>query len=207
MTRAYIFLNGVGEKEEFYKKLDFKNSSVYCADGGYRQCLKAGAIPKEVWGDFDSVSDSEFKDLEDSDIILRKFSKEKDSTDGELLIEYVSSKNYDEIYVLCGLGGRLDHELTNINLLFKYKNINIKTEKELLFSVDRKYTFINKKNKIISFVPFSDEVRNMNLKGFKYPLNDYLLKRGDSRCMSNIVCSDEATVDFNTGRLLCILND
>lgn len=204
--KAYIFLNGQMDlTSKMYRELS-KDGHIYCADGGTEHCLKLGLVPREVWGDFDSLSSEKVKELEESGVKLKKFSSEKDFTDGELLLEYVHSKGYNYIYILGGLGGRLDHELTNINLISKYKNVYILSEKELVFFVQKKYTFINNVGKTISFIPFSNSVEDLNLRGFKYPLNNYKLLRGDSRCLSNIILEERAEVELKSGMLLCVIN-
>jgi len=45
-----------------------------------------------------------------------KFNVEKDYTDSELVLNEIEKK-YDKIYAIAALGGSIDHELTNINLL------------------------------------------------------------------------------------------
>lgn len=56
MTNAFIFLNGDYSKSiNIYKDLNIDENHIYCADGGAKQVLKLGYIPREVWGDFDSL--------------------------------------------------------------------------------------------------------------------------------------------------------
>jgi preprotein translocase subunit SecY len=54
-----------------------------------------------------------------------------------------------------GLGGRIDHLLTNLNLIFKFKNLMFVTEKERIFSIEKKAELTGLRGKTISFVPFS----------------------------------------------------
>lgn len=206
--RAYIFLNGeMNIKNKFYEDiLKNEDGDIYCADGGAKYCLELNKIPKEIWGDFDSIEEEKLQEFEEKGSILKKFPSHKDFTDGELIIEYVHKKKYQEIFILGGLGGRLDHQLTNINLLSKYENIYILTEKELVFFVGKKYTINNRKNHIVSFIPMSDKVTGLTLKGFEYPLDKYVLKRGDSRCISNILIQDQGQISYETGELICIIN-
>ena len=207
MKIAYIFLNGelLGD-EEFYKNYISKNKGdIYSADGGANLLKKLEIFPLEIWGDFDSVDLDILNEYKKNNVIIKKFPKDKDYTDGELIIQYVSSKGYDEIVIIGGLGGRKDHELSNINLLFLYKNIIFLTQNEKLFRVENKEILKGIKGKTISFVPFSDRVEKLSLKGFKYPLKDYKLSRGESICMSNIVISDICEIEFLSGKLIGII--
>lgn len=207
MTKAFIFLNGdFPNCKDFYNTLNINTEHLFCADGGAKKALELNYIPKEVWGDFDSLDQTSLDLLKSNNVIIKKFNKDKDFTDGELLISYVTSLNYDEIYVIGGLGGRIDHMLTNINLIFKYNNIIFIDRFEILFLVKPKFTLKNNLNKRISFIPFSDTIENLTLEGFFYPLKNHTLKRGDSTCLSNIITSEEAFISFSSGKLLGALS-
>lgn len=207
MKRAYIFFNGelLGSKDYYLELLKRDSGDIYCADGGANLLEELGILPMEIWGDFDSVSPEILDRYSESGVIIKKFPKDKDFTDGELILKYITEKAYDEIVVIGGLGGRKDHELTNLNLMFKFKNLTFITEREEIFAIDRKREFIGEKGKTISFVPFSERVEGVTLKGFKYPLNNYTLYQGDTICMSNIAIEDRATINFKMGKLLGII--
>lgn len=207
MKRAYIFFNGelLGSKDYYLELLKRDSGDIYCADGGANLLEELGILPMEIWGDFDSVSPGILDRYSESGVIIKKFPKDKDFTDGELILKYITEKAYDEIVVIGGLGGRKDHELTNLNLMFKFKNLTFITEREEIFAIDRKREFIGEKGKTISFVPFSERVEGVTLKGFKYPLNNYTLYQGDTICMSNIAIEDRATINFKMGKLLGII--
>lgn len=205
MIKAYIFLNGeLPIEKSFYENL--KGSDIFCADGGAKNFVKYRIKPKEVWGDFDSLDKDEIEWLSNNEVLLKKFNSDKDFTDGELLIEYVTKLGYDKVYIYGGWGGRIDHTLTNINLVFKYDNIIFKGEKEELFKVQPNDRFYNLEGKTVSFIPMSDRVEGLTLIGFQYLLKDFLLKRGASLCMSNVIVENRATINFRKGELLAIIN-
>lgn len=207
MTKAFIFLNGdFPTCKEFYTNLNIDVKHLFCADGGAKKALELNYIPREVWGDFDSLDESSINFLKTNDVIINKFSKDKDFTDGELLISYVTSLNYDEIYIIGGFGGRIDHTLTNINLIFKYNNIVFIDKLEKLFLVTPNFILKNSVNKRISFIPFSNSVEELTLEGFLYPLKNHTLKRGDSTCLSNIITANEASISFSSGKLLGVIS-
>lgn len=206
MSRAIVFFNGeLSEEEKFYKEFIKKDDDIYCADGGAMHTYRLSKIPIEIMGDMDSVSKDVLRYYKNNGTIIKKFSRDKDFTDGELILEYLNSKNYDEVIVFAAMGGRTDHTLTNLNLIFKYKKIRFISEKEEIFAIDRHFKFENKRGNEVSFIPFSDEVSELTLKGFKFPLNRYNLKRGSSICMSNLIVENIAEVNFENGTLLCIV--
>ncbi|MGL4567404.1 MAG: thiamine diphosphokinase [Fusobacteriaceae bacterium] len=206
---AYLFLNGEleGDKIFFKNYISEKPGEIYCADGGYRHCKKLNLIPKEIWGDMDSIDLSELQKAEDRGIQLKKFQKDKNYTDGELLIRYVYSLGYRDIYIIGGLGGDRAHELTNLNLITKYSNLIFLTAEETIFSVRKDCRIEGMKNYKISFIPMSEEIENLNLTGFTYPLENYNLQRWESICMSNIIDSDICKISFDSGVLLGILKN
>lgn len=207
MKIAYVFFNGQleGSKEFYTKLINEKKGDIYCADGGANHLEFLNILPLEIWGDLDSVTKEIIEKYRINKVRIKKFPKDKDYTDGELILQHISKLNYDEIIVIGGLGGRIDHLLTNLNLIFKFKNLKFVTEKEKIFSIEKKAELIELKGKTISFVPFSEKVEGLTLEGFKYPLNKYILYQGDSICMSNIAIEDICKVTFDTGKLMGIV--
>lgn len=207
MRRAYVFFNEelLGSKEFYLTLLEGEEGDIYCADGGANLLEKLGIFPREIWGDLDSVSEEILQKYEEVGVGIKRFPKEKDFTDGELVLQYVTEKEYDKIVIIGGLGGRKDHELTNLNLIFKFKNLSFITEQEEIFEIEKDKVILFQKGKTISFVPFSEKVEGLTLKGVKYPLDKYTLHRGDSICMSNIIEEDRCEISFEKGKLLGIL--
>ena len=207
MKTAYVFFNGQleGSREFYIKLIDEKKGDIYCADGGANHLEALGIFPLEIWGDLDSVTKEIIEKYRNNNVRIKKFPKDKDYTDGELILQHISKLNYDDIIITGGLGGRIDHLLTNLNLIFKFKNLKFVTEKERIFSIEKKAELTGLRGKTISFVPFSEKVEGLTLEGFKYPLNKYILHQGDSICMSNIAVDDICKVTFDTGKLMGII--
>lgn len=205
---AYVFLNGVMDsKNLFYKEILKGKKNIFCADGGLKYALEIGAVPLEIWGDLDSVDKSLVEKAEKMGSRVIEFDSRKDFTDGELILSEMEKRGFEKIIVLGGLGGRTDHLLTNLNLLFKFKNVVFLSEKEKIFRVENKMTIENEEGKTISFIPMSDTVEEITLTGFEYPLNKYTVKRGESICTSNIVRENCAVIEFKEGKLLGIIEN
>lgn len=205
---AYVFLNGVMDsKNLFYKEILKGKKNIFCADGGLKYALEIGAVPLEIWGDLDSVDKSLVEKAEKMGSRVIEFDSRKDFTDGELILSEMEKRGFEKIVVLGGLGGRTDHLLTNLNLLFKFKNVVFLSEKEKIFRVENKMTIENEEGKTISFIPMSDTVEEITLTGFEYPLNKYTVKRGESICTSNIVRENGAVIEFKEGKLLGIIEN
>lgn len=207
MKIAYVFFNGelLGSKKYYLDLLKNEPGDFYCADGGANIMEELGLYPKEIWGDLDSVSPTILEKYKDEGVIIKKFPRDKDYTDGELILRYLAEHDYDKIVVIGGLGGRRDHELSNINLLFMFKNLYLITEEEKMFCIEKYIELDNIKGKTVSFIPFSERVTKLTLKGFKFPLNEYTLVQGSSICMSNVAVEDHCTVSFDEGKLIGII--
>ena len=206
MKIAYLFFNGQlkGSKKFYSNLIEKQEGDIYCADGGANIVYQLNLIPKEIYGDLDSIKD-EVKDFyAKKNVKFIKFNVEKDYTDSELVLNEIEKK-YDKIYAIAALGGSIDHELTNINLLNRYSNLIFVSQKEKMFKIEKSYNFSNMKNKKVSFIIFSDKVKDLTLKGFKYDVENLDLTKGETRCVSNIIEKTEARLTLKNGALLCVV--
>ena len=85
---------------------------IIAADSGYSNARTLGVTPHILLGDFDSLGTIP-EDI--SEII--SVPAEKDFTDTQMAIDTALSKGADEIIIIGGLGGRLDHTLSNLSIL------------------------------------------------------------------------------------------
>lgn len=205
---AFVFFNGIMDgKNPYYKELLKNEKYIFCADGGLKYALEAEVIPLEIWGDLDSANSLLVEKAVSMGSKIIKFDAKKNFTDGELILSELVKKDFDKIVVLGGLGGRTDHLLTNLNLLFKFDKVIFLDEKEIIFRVDNRTEIKNRNGKTISFIPMSDIVEEITLTGFEYPLTKHTVSRGESLCTSNILRSDNAVIEFKSGKLLGIIEN
>lgn len=190
-----IILNGKCNNYNFLKSLSLEADNIICADGGYKHALNAGIIPDVVVGDFDSVNKPE-------NINTVVFPAEKDLSDAEIALKYAEDKFGGKITVTCALGGRVDHQLFNLLLFLKYKNMLIEEENTLILYCDDKADLSGFVNNHISFIPLEDS--NITLNGFKYPLENSNIKMGDTVTLSNIALKGAKLV-VNSGKVLAVV--
>lgn len=163
-----------------------------------------------IVGDFDSVSDQVLEKYRDTSVSIITYPKEKDKTDTHIAIELAISKKATQIDILGATGNRFDHVLANLHLLLIPLQNNIEAciidfnnkiyLKEKSFQLKKELQYGN----YISLMPFTDLVKDLTLKGFKYPLNHVLLTSGSSLGISNEIVEEEAVVEFNDGILIVI---
>ena len=212
MEKKYvIFLNGEYKySQEFMDKLVSKNAVCFCADGGANFAFKYGEMPKVIVGDLDSIEKKVLEYYKSKNILIKKFPKDKDFTDFELILKEINkiseNKNFvEKIFVVGGLGKRIDMTLSNLFIMEKYKNLVFLQENEEIFYVEKSFVLKNKKDCEFSIIPISEKVEKLTLKGFKFETDKIDVKRESSRLVSNVICGDEASVEFESGKLIIIL--
>lgn len=207
--RAIIVTGGSPVKPDIIKEyFNAKSDYLICADGGLNYVDELGLIPNLIVGDLDSVKKelvNKYKDIE-----LIKFNPEKDFTDTELAINQAIEKGYNDITMFCATGTRLDHTLANIGLIENYSQkgiiLRIIDNNNYIMALENNMKLNRIKDKYVSIIPLSKEIKGLTLVGFKYPLSNYTVKRGTSLCISNEIVSDIATINYKEGIGILIIS-
>lgn len=184
---------------------------IIAADAGLEILKKLNLMPDEIVGDLDSVAHDILKEYKNNKKVAMDIHKaEKDETDTELALMAAAKYGYNQVDLLGALGGRMDHALSNIQLLSQfYKQglfVNIYDEKNRIYLLGKGKTFHreNLYGTYISFLPVSGMIEGLTLKGFKYPLNHRRIPMGSSLCISNELTGDIGIMDLDQGVVLCV---
>ena len=214
MRKKYVvFLNGeYNYSQKFMDKLVSENTVCLCADGGANFAFRYRKVPKMIIGDLDSIEEKVLKFYKNENVLIKKFPKDKDFTDFELILKEIEkieeNKNYlEKIFVVGGLGKRIDMTLSNLFIMEKYQNLVFLQENEEIFYTEKPFVLKNKKGGEFSIIPISEKVEKLTLKGFKFETDKIDVKRESSRLVSNVVCENEASVEFESGKLIIILEN
>ena len=208
-----IFLNGEYKySQKFMDRLISKDVICFCADGGANFAFRYGKVPEMIIGDLDSIEKRVLEYYKSRNVLIKKFPRDKDFTDFELILEEINKilGNEDfieKIFIVGGLGNRLDMTLSNLFLMEKYKNIVFLLEDEEIFYAEKSFVLKNKKDFEFSIVPISENVEKLTLKGFKFETDGIDVKRESSRLVSNVICENEASIEFESGKLIVILKN
>ncbi|MCS4486223.1 thiamine diphosphokinase [Staphylococcus americanisciuri] len=180
-----------------------KDTAWAGVDRGTKILLEQAIRPVFTVGDFDSVSDEEYKWIAEH-ISIAPVPAEKADTDLALGVAQAVERGYDEIAIYGATGGRLDHFMGAMQLLKapayqKYlvqlvdqqNEITLLTTGEHVLQNDTRYYYI-------SFVPASDDV-TLSLRGFKYDLDKVTLKEGTTLTISNEFDTSKAYVNVHQG--------
>ncbi|WP_349948877.1 thiamine diphosphokinase [Lacrimispora sp. BS-2] len=200
----YGFAGRFLENREFDK--------VIAVDGGLAALSRLRLKPDAIVGDFDTVAEdvlAEYKNSQDK-ITWEIHKPEKDETDTELAINTAIGLGCSELVMLGATGGRMDHFIGNLHLLYACLKKGVKAaivdEKNWITVIDKGRTFHAETlwGKYISFLPLYGEVKKITLTGFKYPLYEKDIDLGTSLCISNELTGVEGTIEFASGTLICI---
>lgn len=209
MKKAIIFGGGNISGLNFIN--DITKYDIICVDRGVDFARKHEIEIAIAIGDFDSVSSDSIRFIKDKNIEVLKFNRDKDYTDLELSFIYAKEKLYNEIYVFGAIGTRMDHTLSNINLLKTYTSLDRKIvlidDHNYIYYLDRNEKIVN--NEIynnVSILPTNDDAI-INLLGVKWELHNHHLKFGDSLTISNEFASDKtAKIEILKGNVFVILS-
>lgn len=209
--KAAIIGNGtVGDYDviaEEIKKCDL----IICADGGIRHLLRLGISPDIFMGDFDSCN---FDDVEYSAFLekaeIMRYNPMKDDTDMQLCIDCAIDRKCDDIALFGALGGRIDHELSNIFHL-KYmldKGVcgSIISEKNRIYITDNHLKIAKADGFKLSVIPLTPVADGITLKGLLYHLDNASLVQGTSLGISNEFLADTAEISVKSGVLLVFIS-
>lgn len=206
--KAVIIAGGEELTETLAKSID-EETYLICADKGLNYADKYNLEPDLIVGDMDSVDFHilcKYKTVEQV-----KFKPEKDFSDLELAINLAVEKNFNELDIYSAIGSRIDHSMSNIMLICKYADKNIKIS---LLANGCEIVFLNTCNvfddieyKYFSIIPVSKIVKGLSIENAKYELTDKNVCMGDTLCVSNEAKDGKLTIRKKDGNAILIFSN
>ncbi len=183
---------------------------IICVDGGSRYASLLGIVPYMIVGDLDSIDPKDLDYFSGLGVIIKKYAPEKDDTDTALALNEALTQKPAEILVLGASGTRLDHTLANIHLLRNAAESGVPVRfideyNEVSIVMPGESRFIEgNPGDLFSLLPLTTEVRGVNVRGARWPLEDAVFTVGDPYGVSNRLEGSRASVSIKTGILLLI---
>lgn len=192
--------------------------TVVCADSGLNTAYRLGMPVRYFMGDFDSV-DPEVLEAYRSGRIAGsehcewvRYPAEKDYVDTQLVLEWILEKGAAEITILGATGGRMDHFLANVHMLMIPLKQKVPTyiidSRNRIRLIDGKLILPRRElyGKYISLLPLTNEVTGVTLRGLKYLVEDFTLRVGLPRAISNEMdeSSGYAEIEMASGVLIVV---
>lgn len=182
--KAIILLNG----EPYRGAIDASSARVWCCDGAYEWAKDRVRIDENL-GDYDSLP--YMPDPPPAAV----YPSEKNYTDGELALFRAIAAGADEIEFYGGGGGREDHFLGNLHLLYAALKRGVRaamvTNYAYIFAAEGEVVIEGRKGSTLSIVPFGGPVHIIESEGFYYPLPEAFVY-GSTRGISNVVTAQTA---------------
>ena len=206
--KSYIFIGGEVDKSALETAIP-ENALIIAADSGYDNAKLLGYAERcdYIVGDFDSTKEKAFC----SRAKIVRVPAEKDETDTQLALDIAIENGADDISIVGGLTGRLDHTLSNVYLLEYLASLGIYAticdgKNRVRYLKERSSLLIPKSDyKYFGLVPADKEVKGVTINGAKYNLSNAKLEKSNpSFAISNEVSESFAMVSCKKGGLFVI---
>jgi thiamine pyrophosphokinase len=207
MTTAVIVAGGDSPPASVLEDLP-DDIWVIAADSGADHALDLGISVDVVVGDLDSISPATLLSLGDS-ITIERFPTDKDATDLELALALaVGRGDVDEIVVVGGTGGRIDHLIANAMLMasprFASARLRWLAHPGIVTVVHDQARLHGTPGETVSLIPVGGPARDVRTTGLRWSLNGDTLEFGSSRGVSNEFTTSVAIVSLEAGVLLAV---
>ncbi len=208
-----MVLNGEISDEKAIRNLISSNNygTIIAVDGGANHLHNMGIKPDYIIGDLDSIETKVKEDFLNLGVNLRKAPKKKDETDSELAILLAESLGAISIDIFAALGGRIDHEIGNINLLYYilkkdiYPRI-ISDNEEIYILENDEIELYGNPGDVVSVIPIKGDANGITLTNLEYPLDEYDMEYSSPRGISNVMLGENCHIDIRDGCILVIKN-
>ncbi|MBQ8396904.1 MAG: thiamine diphosphokinase [Clostridia bacterium] len=181
------------------------------ADSGYLHARRLGEKIDLLVGDMDSlgVSSTAAAEVEAAGGEVLRVKAEKDETDTQLAVHEAVKRGADEIVIIGGLSGRLDHTLSNLAILESLCEHRITARivdgrNRARFVKNDSLLLANEGYHYLSLIAVDEICKGVSVEGCKYPLENAKLYRTNQYAVSNEMTGPAALVSVKKGRMYVI---
>lgn len=202
--RAFIYVGGKIFPDNITEHPKGEDLRI-AADGGYANAMLLGERIDIAVGDFDSFS----KQKIDEGVELVEFPKDKDLTDSQICIETAISRGANEIIIIGGLSGRLDHTLANLTILQDLRERHIHGyitdgNNRAHFIRSTSHLVARSAYKYLSLIAADETCKGVSIQGCKYELKNQPIHRRLQFAVSNEITGNCALISVKKGGLYII---
>ena len=202
--RAFIYTGGAVHTA-FVTEHPKADDLCIAADAGYRTACTLGERVDVLLGDFDSLGEPP---VDESFEILR-VPAEKDLTDTQLAVELALDRGAEEIFIIGGLTGRLDHTLSTLAIL---EDLYARGVHGTITDGQSRVRYLCSSSTLVarsaysylSLVAADDVVKGVTVEGCKYPLTRATLHRRRQFAVSNEITGNVAFLSVKKGGIYVI---
>ena len=202
--RAFIYTGGTVRIESITEHPKADDLCI-AADQGYHTAKTLGERIDLLLGDFDSIGSVPG----DEGMEIQRVPAEKDYTDTQLAVEIALERGADEIIIIGGLSGRLDHTLSTLAIL---EDLNARGVYCTVTDGQNRVRYMKSTSTLIARSPYkylsliaADEVvKGVDIEGCKYPLKKATLRRSHQFAVSNEITGNVAFISVKKGGVFII---
>ena len=202
--RAFIYTGGTVRIESITEHPKADDLCI-AADQGYHTAKALGERIDLLLGDFDSIGSVPG----DEEMEIQRVPAEKDYTDTQLAVEIALERGADEIIIIGGLSGRLDHTLSTLAIL---EDLNTRGVYCTVTDGQNRVRYMKSTSTLIARSPYkylsliaADEVvKGVDIEGCKYPLKKATLRRSHQFAVSNEITGNVAFISVKKGGVFII---
>ena len=202
--RAFIYTGGIIHPNNITEHPKSEDLCI-AADQGYHNALKLGERVDILIGDFDSIGHVPEGEVRE----IRRVPAEKDLTDTQIALEIAVEEGADEIIIIGGLSGRLDHSLSNLGIL---EDMYLRNLHGYMTDGQNRVHFLRNSSTLIarsayqyiSILTADEVVKGVSMEGGKYPLKNQTLKRRLQYAVSNEITVNVVLISVKKGGIYII---
>ena len=205
--KAFVFTGGSIRVENITEKPE-ADDIIIAADSGYNNAVSMGLTPHLLVGDFDSLGKKNIP----SGIKTVELPAEKDVTDTHVAIDAAIENGAEQIVIIGGLDGRLDHTLSNLAILRDLFDKNIYAVitdgvNRVRYIRSTSTLLARSRYKYFSLIADDERVKGVDIEGGKYPLKNAAILCKHQYAVSNEITGNCALIAVKKGGLFIVESD
>ncbi|MBE6621310.1 MAG: thiamine diphosphokinase [Ruminococcaceae bacterium] len=203
--KSYILTGGVIHPDNIHIT-PAEGDLIIAADSGLNNAKVLNLTVNVVVGDYDSLGHTPEVD---AGVEVITVSTEKDVTDTQLAVELALARGSTEIIIIGGLGGRLDHTLSNLAIL---EDLADKRVRAVIEDGQNRVRLLRNDSTIlprsgytyVSLLALDPLCKGVEIEGVKYPLKGAKLERKFQYAVSNEITGNCCFISVRKGSLLIV---
>ena len=141
-----------------------------------------------------------------------RYTRGNDDTDTLIAVKHALSEDFDELIIVCALGGRMDHTYANIQAAHyaARKDVTVRicdTDEEILVFSNSKVSIPRRDNASLSVFALDNRCEGVCIRGTKYELSDAVLYNTFPVGVSNEFRGKKAAISVRKGSLMVIMSN
>ena len=202
--RAFIYTGGA-VRAEYITEHPKADDLCIAADQGYHTAKALGERIDLLLGDFDSIGSVP----RDEGVEIRQVPAEKDYTDTQLAVEIALERGAEDIVIIGGLSGRLDHTLSTLAILEDLYARGVYCtvtdgQNRARYMKSTSTLIARSPYKYLSIIAADEVVKGVDIEGCKYPLKKATLRRSHQFAVSNEITGNVAFISVKKGGVFMI---